>query len=152
MPRSRDLRKGRVSEPGRAYILTTVTARRAHLFANFLSGREIARAIAWHDRAGWSRTLAWVVMPDHVHWLLILDQRGSLDQLMRSFKGYTARALNVRLQRKGIPLWQPGFHDHAVRGDEDLRRLARYIVTNPLRARLVEDIGQYHLWDAIWLE
>jgi len=152
MPRSNNLRKGRVSESGRAYILTTVTAERRPVFSGLACGREIARAIAHHDEAGWSKSLAWVVMPDHMHWLLVLGERGGLDDLMRSFKGYTARILNEHLQRKGQPLWQPGYHDHAVRRDEDLRKLARYIIGNPLRAGLVEDIGEYPLWDAAWLE
>lgn len=152
MPRSRDLRKGRVSESGRTYILTTVTAERQSVFTDLACGREIAKAIAHHDQTGWSKSLAWVAMPDHVHWLLVLGRRGSLDQLMRSFKSYTARVVNIRLMRKGISLWQPGYHDHAVRGDEDLRQLARYIVGNPLRAKLVNEIGQYPLWDAAWME
>ena len=152
MPRSKDLRKGRVSEAGRAYILTTVTADRAPFFGDLFLGRQIARAIAYHDKLGWSETLAWVVMPDHIHWLLALGERGSLDRLMRSFKSYTARVVNVNLQRTGRPLWQAGYHDHAVRRDEDLLKLARYIVTNPLRAGLVNEIGQYPLWDAVWLE
>jgi len=29
--------------------------------------------------------------------------------------------------------------------------MARYIVANPLRAGLVERIGDYPLWDATWL-
>ena len=152
MPRSNNLRKGRVSESGRAYILTTVTAERRPVFSGLTCGREIAQAIAHHDEAGWSKSLAWVVMPDHMHWLLVLGERGGLDDLMRSFKGYTARILNEHLQRKGQPLWQPGYHDHAVRRDEDLRKLARYIIGNPLRAGLVEDIREYPLWDAVWFE
>ena len=31
------------------------------------------------------------------------------------------------------------------------RAAARYIVANPLRAGLVKQIGDYPLWDAIWL-
>ncbi|MGH8397648.1 MAG: REP-associated tyrosine transposase [Gammaproteobacteria bacterium] len=151
MPRSRDLRKGRVSESGRAYILTIVTAQRRPVFTDLVGGRIIAQAIAHHDRMGWSESLAWVVMPDHMHWLLILGERGQLHGLMRSFKDYTARILNEHLQCKGKAFWQSGYHDHAVRGDEDLRKLARYILGNPLRAGLVEDIGQYPLWDAMWL-
>ncbi|MGH7169080.1 MAG: REP-associated tyrosine transposase [Gemmataceae bacterium] len=151
MPRSRDLRRGRVSETGRGYVLTTVTFNRAPFFADFFLGRHIAHAIGYRDKLGWSATMAWVIMPDHVHWLLVLGERGSLDKLMRSFKGYTARVLNAELQRRGLPFWQSGYHDHAVRGDEDLLKLARYIVANPLRAGLVDDIGQYPLWDTVWL-
>ena len=36
--------------------------------------------------------------------------------------------------------------------DEDMRAMARYIVANPLRASLVEHIGDYPLWDAVWLD
>jgi plasmid stabilization system protein ParE len=39
----------------------------------------------------------------------------------------------------------------AQRAEEDLIKIARYIVANPLRARLVEHIGDYPLWDAAWL-
>ncbi|MGH8412134.1 MAG: REP-associated tyrosine transposase, partial [Pseudomonas sp.] len=38
-----------------------------------------------------------------------------------------------------------------IRRDEDLPAVARYIVANPLRAGLVEKIGDYPLWDAVWL-
>jgi len=48
-------------------------------------------------------------------------------------------------------VWQPGFHDHALRKEEDVRAVARYVVANPLRAGLVQRIGDYPHWNAIWL-
>ena len=51
----------------------------------------------------------------------------------------------------GQRAWQPGFHDHAVRAEEDLASVARYIVANPLRAGLRGKIGDYPFWNAIWL-
>jgi hypothetical protein len=48
-------------------------------------------------------------------------------------------------------VWQDGFFDHAVRRDEDVRTIARYIVSNPLRAGLVSNLGDYALWDACWI-
>ena len=41
---------------------------------------------------------------------------------------------------------------HAVRREEDIRALARYIVAKPLRAGLVEWTGDYRLSDAVWLK
>lgn len=38
-----------------------------------------------------------------------------------------------------------------MRYDEDLLKAARYIIANPLRARLVKRVGDYPLWDAVWL-
>jgi REP element-mobilizing transposase RayT len=66
-------------------------------------------------------------------------------------KGSSARQINSLLGRSGAPVWQRGFHDHALRGDEDVRAIARYIVANPLRAGLVRAIGDYPWWDAEWL-
>ena len=91
-----------------------------------------------------AETLAYVVMPDHVHWLVRLQPQGSLGEAARRYKALFSLAL-------GEPVWQRGFHDHALRDDEDLRAVARYIVANPLRAGLVEDIGAYPHWDATWL-
>jgi len=145
----RDLRKGRVSETGRVYLVTTVTANRERMFADFFIGRHIPIVLKQIDADGAAESLAWVVMPDHVHWLLAL-RKDDLSQVVQRFKSRTARAINPHVGRSGA-VWQRGFHDHALRAEEDLQATARYLVANPLRAGLVERIGDYPLWDAIWL-
>ncbi len=57
-------------------------------------------------------------MPDHLHFVAGIKQ-GSLAKLMRNLKSYTAKKINILLEGKG-PFWQPQYHDHAVRKDEDL--------------------------------
>ncbi len=94
-------------------------------------------------------SLAWVVMPDHLHWLVDL-KRGSLAQLMCRVKSRSCRSVNLMSGSQG-GLWQRGYHDRALRRDEDLKAAARYIVMNPLRAGLVKRPGDYPLWDAVWL-
>ena len=47
---------------------------------------------------------------------------------------------------------QAGYYDHALRQEEDMQKIARYIVANPIRAGLVNKVGDYPHWDAIWLE
>ncbi len=94
-------------------------------------------------------SLAWVLMPDHLHWLVTVDSI-DLSEVVRVFKGKTGFVLNKRLTRQGA-FWQRGFYDHAIRKEEDIRAAARYIVANPLRAGLVEHISDYPHWDAIWL-
>ena len=42
-------------------------------------------------------------------------------------------------------------YDRAARKHDDIRRIARYIVANPLRAGLVQNIGDYPHWDCIWM-
>ena len=88
-------------------------------------------------------------MPDHLHWLIRLGD-GTLDELMRRIKARSSLAINRHNGRNGR-LWQDGYHDHALRHEDGLQELARYVVANPLRAGLVERLGDYSHWDAIWL-
>ena len=150
MPYS-DLRKGRYSEPQQAYFVTTVLAEREQrYFADYSCARRVvAEMRTLHDDEV-VNSLAWVIMPDHVHWLFQLGERIDLSIAVKRFKARSGRRVNSHLNRRGA-LWKKSFHDHAVRKEEDIRGIARYIVANPLRAGLVEHIGDYPLWDAIWL-
>ena len=145
-----DLRKGRFSEANRAYFITTVVAGRRPLFADFQAARLlIAEARRLHD-AEKPRSLAWVLMPDHFHWLLQLAEGCDLGAVMGSLKGRSSRTINRYFALSGS-LWQPAFFDHAVRADEDIVQIARYIVANPVRAGLARALGEYPHWDAEWI-
>ncbi len=148
-PASHRLRRGRFSEPGRYYLLTSITRNREPIFESFQAARCIPAQFQQAQIEGAARTLAWVVMPDHVHWLIEL-QHGSLACLMRRFKSRSRCALYKQGTLQG-KLWQPGYHDHALRREEKVRVVARHVVANPLRAGLVTKLGDYPQWDAVWL-
>ncbi|MEO8600437.1 MAG: transposase [bacterium] len=143
-PHGKNLRKGRVSLPNHAYLVTIVTAHRESCFTSFTQARIAVQC--FHDKnvARQAQTLAFVVMPDHIHWLLQLEENGSLSGVVRLYKSKVSISLRQRV-------WQRGFHDHALRTDEDMQSIARYIIANPLRAGVVKSIGEYSHWDAIWL-
>jgi REP element-mobilizing transposase RayT len=145
-PNSHRLRLGRYSESGRAYLITAVVHDRQPVFSDWHLGRllvaELRRA---HESIAVS-SFAWVVMPDHFHWLMQLEE-GNLGHVIGAIKSRCTRTLNEVTGRHG-PLWQTGYHDRAIRDGEDLLPFARYIVANPLRAGLVDKIGDYPLWDA----
>jgi REP element-mobilizing transposase RayT len=139
-----DLRKGRFSHPGMVYHLTTVTKNRTPYFNDLVNGRKIVQQLMELQEDETAETLCFVLMPDHLHWLMVL-RKGTLSQVMRLLKGRSAHAIG-----KGA-IWQANYYDHAIRQEEDLREIARYIVANPLRAGLVEKINDYSLWDAVWV-
>lgn len=149
LPASFRLRIGRYAEPNRVYLLTSNTLDREPVFKDFGLGRLVVKQFQYAQEQYWANSLAWVVMPDHFHWLIELQQC-SLSQLMQKTKSLSTRAVNMSVGGKGS-LWQQGYHDRALRRDEDLVKLARYVVANPLRAGLVEKLGDYPLWDAIWV-
>ena len=143
-PHGKDLRTGRVSLPGQAYHVTTVTLGREPIFSDLRAARLLVNALREAEARGEAATLAFVIMPDHMHWLLQLEAGVSLSQLVGAVKAVTAHRLGGRI-------WQAGFHDHALRQEEDLVETARYIVANPLRAGLAQRAGDYPHWDTVWL-
>jgi len=143
-PHGKDLRKGRVSLPGQVYHITAVTRNREPVFLDFLAARLLIQTLREAELRGEASTLAFVLMPDHLHWLMQLGSERDLSRVIGAVK-------NVAAHRLGRPVWQSGFHDHAVRAEEDLRQIGRYIVANPLRAGLVSQLEDYPHWDAHWL-
>ena len=143
------LRKGRFSGIGTTYVVTTVVLRRQPLFADPALAGIVRSRLRQSDAEGASQTHAWVLMPDHLHWLFTL-RGGGLSACVGRFKARSAHALNRARGQVGA-VWQDGFHDHGLRNDEDLRAHARYIMANPLRAGLVADIRDYPHWGCRWV-
>lgn len=140
------LRRGRYSASGQHYLVTIVTADRCPLFADFFNGRVVAQVIRELHDSGIVNSVAWVIMPDHLHWIFSLTER-PLSVAVQLLKGRSARRINTRANAKG-PVWQRAYHDHALRADESLAATILYMLENPLRAGLAQRIEDYSLWDA----
>lgn len=81
--------------------------------------------------------LAWCVMPNHVHVLIKQKQGFPLAEIVRSWKGSTARKANAILGRSGT-FWMREYHDRRVRDEAHRIRAIRYIENNPVKAGLCE--------------
>ena len=144
------LRRGRYSEAGRIYLVTFATAGRIPVFSDWTIAKAAVRAAVRPEVWLGSRLLCWVLMPDHWHGLVELGPGETLARVVQRLKGRTARAVNEHRGMRGS-LWATGFHDHALRAEEDVAGIARYVVLNPVRAGLVARVGDYPFWDAIWV-
>lgn len=143
-PHSRDLRRGRISQRGQIYLVTTRCHSGQKPFADLFLGHIVVDEICYLDNAGVSRTFAYVVMPDHLHWLFELNIDDSLSRVVGRLKGRAARRINLA-RKKTMSVWQPGFHDHALRRIENLHEAGYYIFENPVRAGLVKHRDDYSL-------
>ncbi|WP_428480898.1 REP-associated tyrosine transposase [Pseudoxanthomonas mexicana] len=145
-----DLRKGRVSEHGRVYLVTFATRDRRPLFAS--PERAMVACQAMTSTRLWyrSRLLCWVLMPDHWHGMIELGALDSLPTLVQRLKSNSARIVRLRHPDTG-QVWEKGFHDRALRDASGVLATARYVVANPLRAGLACRVGEYAWWDAVWL-
>jgi REP element-mobilizing transposase RayT len=96
--------------------------------------RQVAEAIGTGECRGFYELSAWVVMPNHVHMLIL--RRVALPQITHWIKGRTAREANLLWGRVGEPFWQHESYDHWARNERELRRIAAYIEDNPVAAGL----------------
>ena len=141
---SHRLRRGRHDAPGLYYVLTAVTIARNPLLEKDGAALAVLSAMQWLDDNGHIELQAAVVMPDHFHMVAGRKEK-SLSGVMHSLKGFSAKRINIILGRSGS-VWQRGYHDHAIRRDEDLNEMIRYCLDNPVRAGLVADFHDYPYW------
>lgn len=116
---------------------------------------------AWFDLPQHYRHVslgAFVIMPNHVHGMIVFndDRRGgsvvgndaissnsetrpyktikrhALPEIVRAFKSFSAKRINVLRGMQGIPLWQRNYYEHIIRNERDLQDKTDYIESNPM--------------------
>ncbi len=137
-----------------AYFVTVCTDGRRCLFGEVVDDVVVLTPLgrlvqdAWDaipSRHRWVATDAFVVMPNHVHGVIV--QVTTPDGAMnRAPTGEVVRAWKARVtadaRRRGLigdRLWQRGYYDHIVRDEKDLHRVRQYIDNNPLAWALDEE-------------
>ena len=93
--------------------------------------------------------LAYCFMPDHVHLLVKgVDEESDLRHFAKMSKQRSGYAYK---NEHGARLWQEGYFERVLRDDSEAREIARYIVSNPVRARLVACATDYeHVGSTEW--
>src|SRR5437870_13678067 len=89
---------------------------------------------------------AFIVMPNHVHWIIVLSDRMSvgaglkpaptrhgIPEIVRAFKTFSARRINQTRSMAGKAIWQRNYFEHVIRNEESLNRIRQYILDNPAR-------------------
>ena len=76
----------------------------------------------------------YVIMPDHIHFILLLDDgtmwasspTRNVSNIVRSFKIMVTKEV-------GYPVFQRSFYDHVIRNEQDYIEIWDYIENNPLK-------------------
>jgi REP element-mobilizing transposase RayT len=87
--------------------------------------------------------LAYCVMPDHVH---LLVESGDVKQVAEFVRLSKQRSSFHYRRETGRLLWQPSYFDRTLRNGEDLFPVLRYLIENPVRAKLCNDVRAYPFW------
>ena len=145
--------------PAGAYFVTICTWQRECLFGHVVNGEmrlndagEIARR-CWADIPDHFPSVkldAFVVMPNHVHGIIVIQGRGeksfaptstaptttiaqspsrTIGSIVRGFKIGVTKWFRANTDLHSI--WQRNHHEHVVRNEEELEAIREYILGNP---------------------
>jgi REP element-mobilizing transposase RayT len=123
------------------YVATSVTINREPIFEETKAADILLEAILFGKRQKWYYLLSFVIMPDHMH-IIIVPRDKNISECMKSIKGFSARRINLVLSRTGS-VWQNGFYDYVLDSEEKLLTRMRYIEDNPVRKGLVMQSENY---------
>jgi putative transposase len=152
------------------YFVTLTTWQRIPLFGNITDNKvqlnlagQCAAVLLQNLPRHFSICLdTWVIMPDHLHAILILESRtgeasgrqsglskinitpdasarpqgtlpGSLGAVIQNYKSLTTRRINALRNTPDQPVWQRNYYEHIIRDDNDLDRIRVYIRDNPAK-------------------
>jgi len=136
-------------QPG-GYFVTICTQHRRPLFGEVMDGEmhlnragEMALAV-WQsltERFPCIALDAFIVMPNHVHGILLIleEQEGQdLGRIVGTFKSLTTRFYMDGVRTSDWPpfdrrLWQINYYEHVIRGDSSLEQIRTYILGNAAR-------------------
>lgn len=119
----------RIILPNAIYFITSNTKNRAHVFDNQNAAKFI-KAIKRTKEKHPFKLFAFVVIPDHIHLLLQPQKSETISKIMLCLKRSSAFEIG-----RG-PIWQPRFHDHIIRNEDDFENHFEYIRYNPIKNNL----------------
>lgn len=155
-PNSLRLNEYDYSQPG-AYFITIVTEGRRFLFGQVEKETCVLNSAGKITHQVWSDLPlhyhlisldAFCIMPNHLHGIIVIHPRlstqvaekeYSLSEIVRGFKTFSARKINEFLNKKGQPIWQPGFIDRIIRNEREYENIKTYILNNPAHWPLDEE-------------
>ncbi|MBX9602968.1 MAG: transposase [Bryobacteraceae bacterium] len=127
-------RVARIVIPGLPHHITQRGNYRQKIFFRSEDYRLYLNLLAEYARHYGVAILGYCLMPNHVHLILVPRNEQALGRLFRRLHGDYARAIHVRLRRKGH-LFQARFQSVPM-DEEHFRAAMVYVEQNPQRARL----------------
>ncbi|MDP2852133.1 MAG: transposase [Gallionella sp.] len=154
--RSIRLRNYDYSQAG-AYFITLCTQKRESLFGAVVGDvvqlNEAGRLVqnvwgALPEHYSCVELDSFVVMPNHIHSIVVLNGVGAqfiapssdqgamnraptLGEIIRAFKARCTHGINQLRSVQGVLLWQRNYYEHVIRNEPSLQEIREYIANNP---------------------
>jgi REP element-mobilizing transposase RayT len=134
-------RRPRINLPGATYHVGTRGVRKLPIFEDDVDRRLFWKIVDETVTRYDLRIYEACQMGNHYHFV-IETPRGNLSDAMRFLNGEHARKANRRHGRCGH-LFDARFDAQLIHGEAYLRRACRYVVLNPVKARMVHGVGDW---------
>jgi REP element-mobilizing transposase RayT len=89
------------------------------------------------------KIIAFVIMGNHIHLIVLVEDPEVVESFMERFKCETAHAVNRLLGRRQVTVWCEGYDSPAILTVEDLIEKVAYVYANPVRAHRADSIRNY---------
>ncbi len=126
----------------RQFFVSTQTAGRRNLFQTERMANLLIEVLRDQMRAKRFVVHHFVVMPNHVHLLITVPARMSIEKAMQLIKGNFSIRANRDLGFRG-EIWQRGFSDVQVLSQSSFEQHRDYIDNNPVKAGIANMAAEY---------
>ena len=148
-----------------AYFTTTTLSGFVELFNQDEYAQIVIRNLDFYREKFEFELLAYVILPQHLHLIILPGSKGDISDIMRDFKKHTAKEIVELLEEEerfdilGIfrgkaqryhskdnrkyQVWEDRFDDVALYSDKVFRTKLDYIHNNPVEAGLVDSPSNY---------
>lgn len=109
-----------------------------------LANREMAQVMQdalMHHNGDKYDLLAWSIMPNHVH--VLIRTTGDLVRIVQSWKSFTGKwalknnkKYNLGIDKDATQFWMAEYWDRFIRDEKHFNNTVRYILDNPVKAKL----------------
>jgi putative transposase len=145
----------RYREAGNIFFFTLVTFKRRPLFKDKFCRIALRDSINFVRNKYPFEIEAWVLMPDHLHYLWTLPNKDNdISLRWRIIKSSFTRKVkplfheeewmnNSRIKRKESTIWQRRFWEHQIEDQKDYNNHFDYIHFNPVKHKLVKSVADW---------
>lgn len=127
------------------YFITICTQNRENLFGEIIDNKMVLNTagdmiekifITLSDEFPQIMLNQYVIMPNHFHAIISINDKKTVGNIVQSFKRQTTiKYINMVKQNLLPPfdkrIWQRNYHEHIIRNNDEYHRIAEYIQNNP---------------------
>lgn len=124
------------------FFITTLTYRNQNFFLNKNRAEVVIDYIYRAKERMINYLLAFVIMSEHLHLLIVPQNEYSISQIMLFIKKGSSRIIHIKEDTSGH-LWSKRFFDKGIRSEQELLKTIEYIHNNPVKAGLVKEARDY---------